>query len=96
MLAQEPWCFHPEQIASLTDWQIEHLYARPAVERAKHYEEASGGAQRGERPVEHAQPTDTPEPGSPGFRDWVIVQFMKMGMTRSAAEAQYERQANSQ
>lgn len=35
MLAQEPWCYTPEQIARLTDWQIENLYAKPAHERAE-------------------------------------------------------------
>ena len=35
MLAQEPWCFPPAIIAGLTDFQIEHVYVRPAVERAK-------------------------------------------------------------
>ena len=39
MLAQEPWCFHPNQIATLTDWQIEELYARPAIERNKKWDE---------------------------------------------------------
>ena len=35
MLCQEPWGFTPEQVERLTDWQIENLYAKPAVERAE-------------------------------------------------------------
>lgn len=31
----EPWCFHPHQIADLTDFQIHNVYVKPAVERAK-------------------------------------------------------------
>lgn len=34
-MAQEPWCFHPEQIATLTDWQVMHLYLKPAMDRAE-------------------------------------------------------------
>lgn len=33
-LAQEPWCFHPDQIARLTDWQVVNLYLKPAAKRA--------------------------------------------------------------
>jgi hypothetical protein len=35
LLLQEPWCFAPDQVARLTAWQVEHLYLRPAAERAK-------------------------------------------------------------
>ncbi len=34
-LAQEPWCFHPNQIARLTDWQIINVYLKPAAKRAE-------------------------------------------------------------
>ncbi len=33
-LAQEPWCYHPDQIARLTDWQIVNVYLKPAASRA--------------------------------------------------------------
>jgi hypothetical protein len=34
-LAQEPWCFDPETISNLTDWQIVNVYLRPAMKRAE-------------------------------------------------------------
>jgi hypothetical protein len=34
-MAQEPWCFDPETIAKLTDWQVMYLYLKPANERAE-------------------------------------------------------------
>jgi hypothetical protein len=46
-LCQEPWCFTPTQVGQLTDWQVVHLYLKPAEERAKRFEEerakAGGG-----------------------------------------------------
>ena len=95
MLAQEPWCGFPEQIASLTDWQIEHLYARPAIERAKQIERE----RKGDSPILSIDTsTSTIEPSEPNsleFRVWVISQFMAMGMSRAAAEKQYEGQARN-
>lgn len=89
MLTQEPWVYHPEQIATLTDWQIEHLYARPAVERAK----ASAAKQKGE-PVDDSKESDAqPEPGTPQFRPWVINQFLKMGISHAEAVRMFEEQA---
>lgn len=38
MLTQEPWCFTPEEIARLTDWQIEELYYKPAKARQEQME----------------------------------------------------------
>lgn len=35
MLCGEPWCFHTDQVARLTDWQVEWMYLRPAAERAR-------------------------------------------------------------
>jgi len=40
---------------------------------------------------------ETNEPpviGTHEFREWVIAQFMTMGMSRAVAEAQYDEQAN--
>lgn len=42
-MAQEPWCYTPEQIADLTNWQIEHVYLRPAMERNKKMREQMDG-----------------------------------------------------
>ena len=88
MLAQEPWCYHPEQIASLTDWQIEHLYVRPVVERSKQMERAA----RGQSANESESLAVPPEPGSPEFKGWIIAQFMAMGMSRNAAEQRFKEQ----
>jgi hypothetical protein len=93
MVAQEPWCYHPEQIASLTDWQLEFLYHQPAVERqkqlAKNLPESEGSG-------ESCNPADPPPSDSPEFREWVIAQFQAMGMSRKTAETQYEQQAKGQ
>jgi hypothetical protein len=118
-LAQEPWCFHPEQIASLTDWQIENLYAKPALERSKKWQEEREQIPSGERlrseangdgvhvgtfpdgtkryrvpnsePDQSGPPSD---PNSPEMREWVIRQFMTMGMKRATAEKRYDEQKN--
>lgn len=90
MLAQEPWCFHPEQIATLTDWQIEHLYARPAVERANEAKRRAEG--RGESP--HHREAH-PAPGTPQFKSWVVNQFLKSGMSLDQAIKKYDQQARS-
>lgn len=95
MLAQEPWCFHPEQIASLTDWQIEHLFVQPAVDRFRRLE----AGRSGERAAASNIPATSdapPDPSHPRFRGWVIAQFMAMGMSRAEAERQYEQQARNQ
>ena len=126
MLAQEPWCFHPDQIAAMTDWQIENLHARPAVERAKRFEEERVGQRRTPMDDCPIPPLTLPEMGevvgvypdgtqrirntdmsvshNPGrsikvgtteFREWVIGQFMTMGLSRTTAEMQYEEQATT-
>jgi hypothetical protein len=56
MLTQEPWCFHPDQIATLTDWQIEELYARPAIKRNKKWDE-----ERADFEMNRPKPTADPE-----------------------------------
>lgn len=101
MLAQEPWCFHPEQIATLTDWQIEHLYARPAIERAKKWKsheredwhEAPGTFEPPAPPQVPASPDGEPDLNDPALKEYVISQFVEWGMTRQAAERQFEEQA---
>jgi hypothetical protein len=99
MLAQEPWCGWPTDIAMLTDWQIENLYAGPAIERAQERDkEFKQGVH--DQPFEDTmnndhQKTEPPPTDSPKFREWVITQFMLMGMSRATAEAQYEEQAKA-
>jgi hypothetical protein len=102
MLAQEPWCFTPEQIGKLTDWQIENLYAKPAMKRAEEMrkEMPDGGAPSGPSP---APVSPTPrrvlqrgpdfEPGTDGHRRQCIAAFMQVqGLNKERAVAQYERQ----
>jgi hypothetical protein len=43
-MALEPWCFHPDQIATLTDWQIENLYRRPQLARLEEIQRDYGSA----------------------------------------------------
>ena len=93
MLCQEPWCMTPRDIGRLTDWQIEHLYARPAAERAEKFRKDAPGGGGVNSPA--APRNDIPhEPGSADHRA-VIVSAMVNGpfkMTRESAEAAYERQ----
>lgn len=46
LLAQEPWCWHPDQIARVTDYQIERLYQGPAKRRAEAFDRPGGGSRR--------------------------------------------------
>ena len=97
MLAQEPWCYTPEQIGRLTDWQIEFLYARPALERSERMAPGKGkgtGKDLGSRRPEVEASTGPPgEPGSPQHRAACIDAYMTVqGLNRERAEAQYEKQ----
>ena len=103
-LAGEPFCFHTDQIARLTDWQIVELYIRPAVEKMKEFQEkhpATPGKPLGSR----RPPTVTMgdpggyrgpdyEPGTPEHRKQLVeMAFMGVqGLSRERAEAQYDRQ----
>lgn len=59
----EPWCLRPWEIARLTDWQLEHVFRRPAARAAR--------AAKGEPPelpedvVSGSMPTDLE-----GFVNW--------------------------
>lgn len=100
-LVQEPWCFHPAQVAELTDWQIVELYLKPASERADEFQRnhptpgpaPAGGKSRPTRPAKGSSAPDY-EPGTPGHRRQLVeMAFMGvMGMKRDAAEAEYDRQ----
>lgn len=57
-MCQEPWCFTPAQVGCLTDWQIEHLYRKPAEERAKRFEEERARAGGGGPPGSVPRPTE--------------------------------------
>ena len=99
-LAQEPWCFHPDRIATLTDHQIDHVYVGPAAERSeemrKDLPDAAGPnrAPSGYRPPRAADCGPDYEPGTPGHRRQIVEQAFigVMGMKRDAAERLYEKQ----
>ena len=92
-LAQEPWCFAPAQIASLTDFQLIRVYLEPAAERAKRFrQDAPPPPNRPAVPPREAGPDH--EPGTDEHRRQVIdVAFMgEMGMSRQKAERLYSQQ----
>ncbi len=98
MLAQEPWCFHPEEMASLTDAQIENFYLQPAMERHERMEaEREGRLPIPPIPGVPDMPdipnnaNDTPpDLESPDLKEYVIKQYVKMGMSRDSAIKKYE------
>lgn len=92
MLAQEPWGFTPDQIGRLTDWQIEYLYARPAVEASKGRSSAPGAAVPRPSPAtESSGPAG--EPGSPVHRRQCVDAYVNVqGLSRERAERQYDKQ----
>jgi hypothetical protein len=99
MLSQEPWCYTPDQIGRLTDWQILNLYAKPAIERSKQYSTtpSPGAAAPAGRTRPHGEgaPSSGPpgEPGSPQHRSACIGAYMDVqGLSRERAVAQYEKQ----
>jgi hypothetical protein len=95
MLCQEPWCFAPETIERLTDWQITHLYAKPALERA---EEIRKSSPDGKPATPKARPADDNaiphEPGTPEHRGMIVAGMMAgpFQMSREAAEKSYDKQ----
>lgn len=90
MLAQEPWCFTPDQIARLTDWQVVSLYLVPAAERAEKLRAGTGGGPAGPVPRHN---TPDAEPGTEGHRRQIVAALMShQGLSRERAEAAYESQ----
>lgn len=89
MLSQEPWCFTPEQIASLTDWQIENLYAIPAAERSEELRKSMPESKTSASVSE----SDIGEPGSPSHRNWVISAFVNGPLKMSPEQAQVKYSA---
>lgn len=81
----EPWCFPPAIIATLTDHVIEEAYLKPAVKKAEAMERERKGLPAA---------TPNPEPMTqPPPRNAVVSTMMGvLGMTREAAEAEYDRQ----
>ena len=107
MLAQEPWCFLPEHIGKLTDWQIEHEYAKPAIARAEELRKdfpqsdhptvpssAPGGSASSPYASARVEESDLGEPGSPSHRNWHLSAYMNgpLRYTPERAREMYERQ----
>jgi hypothetical protein len=89
MLCQEPWCFSPEQVERLTDWQVTHLYALPAEKRSEDIRRLTPGS--APPPSRNSIPH---EPGSADHRA-VVVSAMTNGpfkISREAAERAYDQQ----
>ncbi len=88
VMAGEPWCFDPEQIRRLTDWQIEELYLKPAVRKSEAMERDRKGLPPAAPPEEEAKPMATPPPRAA----MVGVMTGMMGMSVKDANAEYDRQ----
>lgn len=96
MLSQEPWCYTPEQIGRLTDWQVENLYALPAQERA---EEFRRDMETKTPPAAQPKPADNSDldkypPGSPEHRRMVVGAFVAgpFRIDRKKANEMYDHQ----
>lgn len=97
-MALEPWCFHPHQIASLTDWQIDNLYRKPQSERIKALAADGPGA-----PGQPGAAIDTSEDAAAGIkatiatgatpsRGQMVALFTMMGVPRGTADQMYTEQ----
>ena len=99
-LAQEPWCYTPEQIARLTDWQVLNVYLKPAIERAEEM--------RKQMPPPPTMPnghslTSFDAPGTSGMpsepsvtmfdRETAIGLMTDLGLSPEQAAAAYDREA---
>lgn len=83
-LAHEPWCWHPDQIARLTDHQLLNWYLKPAANRAR--------AQQNLPPLPEPKPPGAPDEGPPPRAAVVGVMHHVLGMSVKAANAEYDRQ----
>jgi hypothetical protein len=96
MLTQEPWCYTPEQIGRLTDWQIENLYALPAQERADEFRKDMEPKPAAPPPANAADNADVDKypPGSPEHRHMVVGAFMSgpFRVSRKKANEMYDHQ----
>lgn len=79
----------PAEVARLTDWQIEHLYVGPAVERARKMERERKGLPEEPTP---SRKSAAPVPGSKQHRAMWESGFVAMGMKPEAAREKYDRQ----
>ncbi len=86
-LASEVWKMLPWDFARLTDWQIEHIYLRPQVERQEAIESHGPG---GEKPA-LAVPQSDKGDWKPN-RNVMVATFMQLGMKREDAIKEYAAQ----
>lgn len=78
----EPWCFSPDIIARMTDFQIHHGYVLPAVRRAER--------ESGDRAS--AAIADAVETGGRPNKAAVVSLYMSHGMSQEAANRMAEAQ----
>lgn len=92
----EPWCFDPEQIARLTDWQVMHLYLKPAMERTEQM--------RKDMEKDRINtPGYQPQPGEPGREvkmplpslEQILAAAERLGIDPEKARAGYENAKGS-
>lgn len=89
MLCQEPWCFTPDQIGRLTDWQIMELYGKPAAKRAERLGAPTAPKALGGR----RENAPDAEPGTPEHRAQIVAGMVQaMGWKPERAAAEYDRQ----
>lgn len=82
----EPWCFTPEQIAPLTDSQIEDVYLKPALAKQDAMERERKGLPP--KPADDdRRPLTEPPP-----RAAVVGMMRTLGMSVEKANAEYDRQ----
>lgn len=78
----EPWCFCPDVIARLTDYQILHVYVYPLVERNKRLErERNGDSDTG---------SSAAPPVEAGSLEELVVAYRGMGLSDATARAAAE------
>jgi len=82
ILGGEPWCFTPEQIGKLTDWQVWELYVKPAVRR-----------QRDSRRKRHGRRPPKDKYGGVPNRDEFIAGGLHFGLTEEHLGAEYDKWA---
>jgi hypothetical protein len=80
VMGGEPWCFPPDVIARLTDYQILHVYVYPLVDRNKRMERERNG---------HADSSAAPPIPAESLEELVSV-YRGMGLNDATARAAAE------
>lgn len=82
MMRLEPWCFAPDVIARMTDYEIAHEHLWPQMRRQESQERARKGLPDASQVDESFVPS----------RQFMIGTLMAIGMSKDAAIAEYDRQ----